>query len=307
MSKTSSVSSSDVSFVVDGYQLSGVTDVDGSYSITETPINVLGFGYVTPTLSAPFQGGFNINRNMVSKDVLLAYTGEDHLNGAINYGDKNFAFTSGYLTNYSIACAVEEVPTISNQITVFGEIGGQAGTATGDAAYLLWNEVSQYVLTTSEESTDRLLLDDSSWVPKPISATKNHPAIQIPQKGSISINCTGASTNRISRFNYSISCPREPIYTVNNPFPVQVNLGYPLEIDATFTLEIDDYQSRNAREYLVDHNKDDIEILIKDPADNSIIQSYSIVNPELVGETINTSYGSDASIELKYKGYLNKR
>lgn len=307
MSKTSSVTSHDVSFVVDGYQLSGVTDVDGSYSITETPINVLGFGYTTPTLSAPFEGNFNINRNMVSKDVLLPYTGEDHLNGSINYGDKNFGFTSGFLTNYSIACAVGEVPTISNQITVFGEVGGTVDETSRDSAYLLWNEVSQYLLITAEDSTDRLLLDDSTLSSTPITSNKTHPAIQIPQQGSISINCSGANTNRVSRFNYSVSCPREPIYTVNNAFPVQVNLGYPLEIDATFTLQIDDYQSRNARDYLIEHNKEDIEIIIKDPSDDSTIESYLINNPELIRETISVSQTLESTVELTYKGYLNKR
>jgi hypothetical protein len=267
MSKTASTSSYDVSFIVEGYQLSGVTDVDGSYSITETPINVLGFGYSTPTLTAPFQGDFNINRNMVSKDALLPYTGDVHLNGAIKYKGKTFGFTSGYLSNYSISCAVGQVPSISNQVTVLGEI-----------------------------------------VPTGMSfpITETHPAIQIPQQVTISIYCTCASTNRVSSFSYSVSSPREPIYALNDSFPVQVNLNYPLEIDANFTLEIDDYEAREVMDYLVDHNKDTIEILIKNPSDNSVIESYSITNPELIGESIAASNGSDVSIELSYKGYQNR-
>lgn len=267
MAKTSSSSSYDVSFVVEGYELSGVTDVDGSYSITETPINIVGFGYTTPTLSAPFQGDFSINRNMVSTDALLPFTGESHLDGAIKYKGKTFGFTSGYLSSYSISCSVGQVPSISNQVTVLGEI-----------------------------------------VPTGMSfpVTETHPAIQIPQQGTISINCTGASTNRVSSFNYSVTSPREPVYVLNDSFPAQVNLNYPLEIDASFTLDIDDYEAKKARDYLVAHNKDNIDITIRDPSDNSIIETYSITSPELISETIVAAERSDTSIQLTYKGYQNR-
>lgn len=278
MSKSLSTSSNEISFIVNGYQLSGVTDVDGSYSITETPINVLGYGYVISELSSPFVGSFNVSRNMVSKDVILPYTGDDYFNGSIVYKDKNFGFTSGYLTNYSIACAVGEIPIISNSISAFGDMGGE-------------------VLEVDALDSKKLR-----------TVTQNHPAIEIPQQGSISINCSGSSSNRVSRFNYSVSCQREPIYGIGTTYPIQIQSKYPVEIDATFTLEIDDYESAKVRKYLTSpcKERDDIEITISDPSDDSIIESYKIHNASLIGESINSSYGKETSVELSYKGYVNK-
>ena len=241
--KSVSVSHYDASFIAQGYQLSGVTSIDGSYSITQAPINVLGFGYTTPTLSSPFVGNFSLERNMLSRDPLLPYTGESYFNGAIGYDNKNFGFTSGYLTSYSISCEIGSIPSISNNISVFGEIGGDTKA---------WNQE-----TTIQKSVD-------------------HPTLQIPQQGTIEVTCDGSSYNRIRAFSYSVSSDRDPIYTINSSQPIQVNLRYPLEIDAVIMMEIDNYESRQAKDYLTSHSNDDITINIKDPADNSVIESYII-------------------------------
>ena len=272
--KSLGISHHDASFIVQGFQLSGVTSVDGSYSVTQSPVNVLGFGYTTPTLGGPFVGNFSLERNMVSKDPLLTYTGESYLNGAIGYDSKNFGFTSGYLTSYSITCEVGRLPSISNNIAVFGEIGGDTKAWT-------------------QETT--------------IQNSSTHPAIQIPQQGTIEVTCDGSTSNRVRAFSYSVNSDRDPIYIVNSSQPVQVNLRYPLEVDAIVVMEIDDYESRQAKDYLTSHSNSNITISIKDPADNSVIESYSLESPELINESINTSVGSDTVVELSYKGYVNKR
>lgn len=274
MSKSLGISHNDTSFIVQGYQLSGVTSVDGSYSITQSPINVLGFGYTVPTLSSPFVGNFSIARNMVSKDPLLYYTGESHLNGAVKYNNKSFGFTSGYLTNYSIACAVGEIPSISNTLSVFGEIGGDVKA---------WNEETS------------------------ITDSETHPSIQIPQQGSIHVTCDNSTSNRIAGFSFTVNSSRSPIYAVNQHTPIQVDLDYPLEVAAIIMMEIDDYESRQAADHLISHSNSNIVIDIKDPSDDSSIQTFTLESPELINESSSTSFGNNTVVELTYKGYVNKR
>lgn len=313
MSKDSNISSYDLDFILDGHKLKGVTSVDGSYSITETPINVLGYGYTTPTLSAPFVGNFSVNREFLGEDPLLPFTGDVHMNGAISYGAKNFGFTTGYLDGYSIACSVGEVPTMTYGISIFGKIGGNVSTdepsSYGD--YLLISDSSEFLITTSPDATDRLFVSETPDNPS-IKETKVHPEIFVPEMGSIIVECAGSSTDRVTNFNYNMSIQREPIYTVNSSYPVQVCLNYPIEIDATFTLAVDSYEAKKARDYLIAHTTDPIKIKIMKPAlsqtaPTETIHEYSILNPELLSESIEASPNAETEITLSYKGYINKR
>jgi len=75
-------------FYINGTQVSGVTSVDGSYGISERPINILGWGHINNSyydsqecnqqpmdqkfqsmsvLDSPMEGSFSINSNLVSE------------------------------------------------------------------------------------------------------------------------------------------------------------------------------------------------------------------------------------------------
>ena len=67
MSKQGSVSNYDQSVII-MVRLSGVQDLNGSYTIQKTPINILGQGHVLSLLNAPTEGNFSFSRNMISED-----------------------------------------------------------------------------------------------------------------------------------------------------------------------------------------------------------------------------------------------
>ena len=92
-----------------------------------------------------------------------------------------------------------------------------------------------------------------------------------------------------------------------NLFDVAGGLTAACRIAVTM-LQDDDYESAKVRKYLTSpcKERDDIEITISDPSDDSIIESYKIHNASLIGESINSSYGKETSVELSYKGYVNK-
>ena len=45
-----------------GILLTGVTSIQGSYSIPENPINIIGQGYTYPTINGPLVGQFSLNK-----------------------------------------------------------------------------------------------------------------------------------------------------------------------------------------------------------------------------------------------------
>jgi hypothetical protein len=318
VSKNSNISSYDLDFILEGYKLKGVTSVDGSYSITETPINVLGYGYTVPTLSAPFTADFSVSREFVGADPILPYTGENFMNGAIRYGDKNFGFTTGYLQSYSIACGIGEIPSMSYGISVFGEMGGAITTNEQQTlhSFLLIsdpdeNDPDEYLIITSPDATDKLYIGYKA-AQASIYETQEHPEVFVPEMGSIIIECDGSSIDRVTDFNYSINSPRDPVYVLNNSYPIQVNLNYPLEIDASFTISLDSYECRKMRDYLTSHTKSPINIKLYKPAlsqsaPTEIIQEYTISNPELLSESTSIGFGGELEAQLSYKGYVNKR
>ena len=109
-------------------------------------------------------GYFNIQKYYIGKEPLLSYTGESPISGSINFDEKSFGFESGYLTEYSVSAGIGRIPESSASIVVYGDIG------SGISA----------------------------------SGSESHPAIEIPNQGSISLNATGYQSNRITDFSYSM-------------------------------------------------------------------------------------------------------
>ncbi len=118
--------------VLNGYALSGVQDVNGSYGISESPIRVAGVGFIDALVEAPLEGNFSISRKMVSSDPLVEYDAlgnftfdENEISGAILYDDdtKGFGFTRARLNRYSVSCSVGDVPDIDVDLTIYGELG----------------------------------------------------------------------------------------------------------------------------------------------------------------------------------------
>lgn len=118
--------------VLNGYALSGVQDVNGSYGISESPIRVAGVGFIDALVESPLEGNFSISRKMVSSDPLIEYDAlgnftfdENEISGAILYDNdtKGFGFTKARLNRYSISCSVGDVPDIDVDLTVYGELG----------------------------------------------------------------------------------------------------------------------------------------------------------------------------------------
>ena len=288
-------------FYLDGQAISGVISVDGSYSINYGPINTIGYGYNKQVIADVPSAEFNINKYLLYNEPLLNYTGQKNnleapsFAASINYNNKSVGFESGYLNSFGLSCSVGEIPQTSANIQVFGDIG------SGYSAY----------------------------------GTRQTRYMTVPQVKDITITCSGSSSNRITSFDYSINCPKKPVYilqSTNNYIPYEVLSELPIEINVSFNLEVDDYAAKKLYEQLNNDTDSSFSLLIKGMVfedqklsvalnqDLDIGLGDLIVARQLVGVTIfsqsfnnfklvTQEFSSNAddilSVKLNYKGYLN--
>ena len=330
-------------FFINGTQISGVQNVAGSYAIDERPINVLGWGHVNKNfyndrerfaqpdgsfildengfnilgeesldcavdgdisgfpesmavLNAPLEGSFSINSVLVSEDFFLQFTGDAPFTGSIHHGKKYFGFDKGYITSHTVSCGVGELPTTSTSIRVFGDIGGSPEFMEQEDEGGLFLQEDGFAIGS----------EDSNAGIYNASGDNPFPEIRLPNQGSIIVECAGATTDRVTSFNYGIDIPISPIYTVGSSVPAQVDVAWPVTTNTSFSLDIDKYEYQSLRKYLKSPTVHDIAIKIND-CFGVPIQHYVVKSARLIGEDMAASTDGKMTVNLTYKSYYNKR
>lgn len=254
-------------FYLSGMLMSGVTSIDGSYSIRETPVNILGKGYTYPILNAPLVGNFSIQKYYIGEEPLLKYAGDSPISGSINFGNKSFGFNSGYLTSFELSCSIGQIPRASAQFSVYGNLG---------------SGINAEGLTP-------------------------HPEIQIPNQGSITLNTTGYENNRITDFNYSLEIERSPVYKIGSPHPVQVDRKIPFSEKLSISMDVNDHEILKLHEYLIKPQQQNLNLILKNPISNSVINTFNLKKARLVSNSISTDSDGMMRASLNYECYTNSK
>lgn len=267
MADNNAVLNYEQSFYLSGILLSGVTNINGGYSIQENPINIIGKGYKYPVRNGNLVGNFDISKYYIGQDPILNYTGDHAISGSINYQDKSFGFVDGYLTEYSISAGIGQIPSSSSSIVVYGDIGSGI-----DA-----------------------------------SGNQPHPDIQIPNQGSISLNCEHYQTNRVTEFSYTLRIDRNPIYKIGSPFPVQVDRQFPIIQEATFSIDVSDAEVSKIQEYLISPKQQDLFVKFNNPINDSEIETIHLRKARLLSQSVSSTSEDLMTINLLYSAYINKK
>ena len=291
-----SFSNYETSVVINTTKLAGVTSANGSYSIEEEPYTIAGFGFVDAFLSEAPRGSFSFERKMISKDPFVydsnnsdTFDDRSYFSGAILYGDRGFGFERGRLTSYSISCSIDQIPEISVEFDVLGDVG----------PHLLPE------------------FDPTESVP-----------VEIPSQGSIEVTCIPAgeteifSTNHVSSFSYERRVDLEEVYALptgteamwdsdepvnlSNTFPIQVDIVDPIEIDLNFSIVINDRDAKELRDRLLNTQANSIVIDIKNPETNETINQFTAPYARLLSESVTASTDGEVTSELSFKSYINK-
>lgn len=258
-------------FFADGYELSGVENVSFAYNASQSLLKPLGTKDGLTTHSGPVNQTMSLSRVVTYSDPLVSFTGEDPLSGSIYYNDGKTEFKSGYLSDYSINCAVGSVPRSTCNFQIVDEI---------------------------------ITSNDQPSVYSPPTA-KEHPDIDIPTQGSISITCKNATTNRVIGFDYAVKCDRKAYLTIGSDKIKSVELLPPVQYTATVQIDVDDAFLSNSRSFL--ENKEDKNVSITiNGRQGDLLATYVLPKASLVGENLQVSADGGAKLTLNYVGHSAK-
>ena len=68
------VANYDHKFFLNGQGISGIQDINMSYSVSEKPVNILGVGFARSIYNAPLQGTVSLSRDILYQDPILHYS-----------------------------------------------------------------------------------------------------------------------------------------------------------------------------------------------------------------------------------------
>ena len=272
------------------HEMVGVTSANGSYSITEEPYTIAGFGFVDSFLSAAPEGSFTVSRKLITSDPFTNGTFDDrnYFSGAIKYGEKGFGFRKGRLSKYSISCGIDEIPNINTEFRVLGEIG-------------------PHLMPT---------------------VTETPTILEIPSQGSLKVFCTPSGsteifeTNHVHHFSYDKTINLEQIYALptgsedmwnqtgkidlSNTEAIQVDIVDPIEIDFKFSIVIKDHDTKKLRDRLIATEANSIAIEIQNPEDGTVINRFEAPYARLLSENVSATTEDEVVADLSFKSYINK-
>ena len=262
----------DQNVYLDGERLRGVQSFDANFEIPYDPIKVAGIGFVGHTINSNLEGAFNVGRFVVSNHDPISGMFVTPFSGHLRYGTGNnslaLSFNNAYINSYNSSCSIGAIPSIDFGANVYGDMGS-------------------FVPTASEQV--------------------NIDNILIARPGDIILtNVSGERTNRVQSYNYDISINRTPIYTLGSGLePGLFNIDYPIEINLDFNMHIDDFQTQDMHDLLCDQPKDNISIILSGCNTDNYIRKFIAPDPLFLGIDQNGAVGDQASIDIKYKSYIN--
>ena len=189
------------------------------------------------------------------------------MRGSFNYNNNAaYGFESGYLSSYSVNCAVGSVPKVNANFVVYDEMrsGVSASGTTTTNIYI----PSQGSITANIENGDEEI----------------------------------SSTNRVVGFDYSLSMSKIPYYTIGKQFPVEVKHINPIEYSASVQLEVDDFFLQSGYTFLEARGNNVVSFLIKG-RDGTTLQSLSVPKASLVSEQLTSSSDGAVRLTLNYIGH----
>ena len=145
-------------------ELSGIESLDIGYKSASNTLAPLGSKLGLTTVGGAVSQSVSFSRSLIYDDPVLSFTGESEvMKGSFNYDNNtSYGFESGYLSSYSVNCAVGSVPRVNASFVVYDEM--QSGTnATGaTVTNILVPSQGSITATCDNSSSNRVIGFDYS-------------------------------------------------------------------------------------------------------------------------------------------------
>ncbi len=258
-------------------RVNGVQNCSFQYSTTNSPFRSMGRDQSSYD-SLPQRGQFSVDALAISSDPFISFTGDLGANGYLlknsSNSAENYSFLSGYLTSYSASCSVGEIPRLSANFEVFGNIGK----------------------ITQSESSDFAAISSSSI--SPVRATSFE---------DFSLSVDGFNSARVISFDVNINVNRRADYPLGTRNPIRVALNWPIQVEASFVISAAEYNAFNIRNFPHSARKTDLSLNFKVTNSAALtVLSYSFVNMVLASESYSSNVDGKSTVTLTYQSYVGK-
>jgi hypothetical protein len=253
-------------FYLNNSLVSGIEDLSISYGNNINPYLSIDSNDINYSVSAPIIANLDLNYILSSNDPFISYTGNNSFSGKIEYGNKFFTFSSGYLNNYSIEYRLNEYPKVNVRTLLLGELGNTSG---------IFN-----------------------FNPKPINN------FNIGDSCYVDLNLNEANFNRLESFGLNIDINRIPIYTIGNYLPDSVIIKYPINISLNFEFSMSDYDQEKVTNIFNNLNQRNLTLSFKKYQTNESLLTFNLSNLINSSTQLKYSLNDDAKLTLFLNTYI---
>jgi len=253
-------------FYLNDSLVSGIQNLTVSYGNninTSLAINSPSQNYY---ISQPIVAEISFDYLLSDNDRFIFYTGSNYFNGKIEYGNKYFNFSSGYITNYSLNYVLGQYPKVSIRSLVFGELGNITG---------LFNYKSKLL--------NNFNVGDNCYV---------------------NLNLQESDENRLEEFSLSIDVPRDGVYTIGNFLPENVVIKYPIAVNLEFQFSMSNYNQEKVTNIFTGLTQENLNITFLNYHNNANLLNLNFSNLINNQSQLNYSIDNDAKLKINLNTYI---
>lgn len=185
----------------------GITNFNVSSSISYESTHMLGGVQGPLAINAPYDISIDIEKGYIEKEIIKCFTGISPMECIIVYNGSNyFSVKNAYLTSYTAAFSVGDLPKINSKFIAFSQFPKREASI-------------------GFESTNCQTF--------------------VPKLGSICLSGINAETNSILKdnkniygFEYSLNIKRQPYYNIGSNSVVEVSPILPIEISFSISSKV---------------------------------------------------------------------
>jgi len=253
-------------FYLNNFIISGVQDLSISYSNNINPSLFIDDNSKNYFVSQPVIANLDLNYILSTNDRFINYTGSDSFFGKLEYGNRYFTFSSGYLTSYSLSYRLGEYPKVNIQSLILGELGNASG---------IFNY--QPKILNNFEIADNCYVD---------------------------LNLNEVNFNRLESFGLNIDIPRESIYTIGNYLPDSVIIKYPININLNFEFSMSEYNQEKITNIFTGITSSNLSLSFKKYRSNQTLLNLNL--SDLIKSQTRLSYtiSDDAKLTMNLNTYI---
>jgi hypothetical protein len=131
------IGSEEAGVVLNGINLTGLTDVSFSSTVNEEAVVLLADRGINRKINRGHVIDCKISKTYMGKDRLQEFTGITNLSGQFQFGTGAIDFNEASISSYSIDVGIQKAPQVSVNIKIFGDFKPAASKASFASDYVL--------------------------------------------------------------------------------------------------------------------------------------------------------------------------